>query len=81
VSHGKGYVVWSTLRAPALGDFHTAHSLCQTPARGVIVGLSELYSAERAAQIKWLSGVSDVVIVDEGKVADAAKRIADGTLQ
>jgi len=81
VTQGDGYIVWSSLRAPALVDFHTAHTLRQDPARGVVVGLSELYAAERAAQIKWLSGVSAIVFVDEGKVADAAKRMADGTLQ
>jgi len=81
VTQGNGYIVWSSLRAPALVDFHTAHMLRQDPVRGVVVGPSELYAAERAAQIKWLSGVSEIVVVDEGKVADAAKRMADGTLK
>jgi hypothetical protein len=81
VQKDGGYVLWSSLRTPDLADFHTTHTLRRKSARGVVVGLSQLYAAERAAQMTWLSGISEIVMVDEGQIIDAARRIATGTLK
>lgn len=76
------YAVWLTPRPPELPDFHATHAGCQFPPNtvGVIVGLKSLLEPEAQRRLKWLSGVCKLVLVDQGHIVSATRRIAEGTL-
>jgi len=80
--NGRQYVVWITPRPPELPDFHATHVGCQFPAGmvGVIVGLKSLLEPEMQRRLKWLSGVCKLVLVDQGHILSASRKIAEGSL-
>ena len=74
------YRVWLTPRPPELTDFHTTHLRCQTPIRGVVIGLSRLMEPPRVLRTDWLASLCQIRLVDEGRLKDAAAAIARGAL-
>lgn len=76
----RDYVIWSSPRSPELADFHGAHAIVKTPARGVVVALSRFLEDRTAARIKWLSGVCDIRLFDRGQIEQLTQQIADGSL-
>jgi hypothetical protein len=81
VRPGSGeYRVWLTPRPPGLEDFHATHVHCQSPVRGVVIGLSRLMEPPRAQRTDWLANLCQVRLVDEGRLKDAATAIAQGAL-
>jgi len=76
----REYRVWLTPRPPELEDFHTTHLHSQVPAHGVVIGLSRLMEAPRMRRTDWLAGLSQLRLIDEGRMRNAAADIARGTL-
>ena len=78
----KRYAVWMTPRPPELPDFHATHASAQFPRGtvGVIVGLKSLLEPEAQRRLMWLSGVTKLVLVDEGLIVPATSQIAEGRL-
>jgi TIR domain len=76
----KDYVIWSTPRSPELADFHGAHAIVKTPARGIVVALSRFLEDRTAQRIQWLSGVCDIQLFDRGQIEQLTQQIANGSL-
>jgi hypothetical protein len=80
----KPYAVWITPRPPELPDFHAAHAGCQFPANtvGVVVGvgLNNMLEPETIRRLTWLSGICKLVLVDQGLIVSASRKIAEGLL-
>jgi hypothetical protein len=76
------YAVWLTPRPPELPDFEATHTGCRFPPNttGVIVGLKSLLEPETQRRLSWLSNVCRLVLVDQGHILAATRRIAEGTL-
>jgi hypothetical protein len=80
-SHGgQEYLVWLTPRPPELPDFYSVHGQAASPLRGVVIGLARLMEPSRLAQTDWLAGLSQVKLVDEGHMKQAAAQMARGNL-
>jgi hypothetical protein len=76
----REYRVWLTPRPPELEDFHTTQLHSQVPLCGVVIGLSRLMEPPRMRRTDWLANLSQLRLVDEGHLNDAAAAIARGTL-
>jgi hypothetical protein len=78
----RNYVIWVTTRPPEVPDFQVTHSGSRDPMGtiGVVVGHNHLLEKESLRRQAWLAGVSELVIVDEGLLVQAAYDIAEGTL-
>lgn len=74
------YRIWLTPRPPDLEDFHTTHLHSKVPVRGVVIGLSRLMEPPRMQRTDWLAGLCQVRLIDEGRLKDAAAKIARGAL-
>jgi hypothetical protein len=77
---GKRYIVALTPRPPDLTDFHRVHGQVVQPVKGVVVGLSRLMEPPRVQRLAWLSGVSNLMLRDEGEMLDLARQLVKGTL-
>jgi TIR domain len=77
---GKRYVVALTPRPPDLPDFYRVHGQVVQPVKGVVVGLSRLMEPPRVERLTWLSGVSNLMLKDEGEMLDLARQLVRGTL-
>jgi hypothetical protein len=74
------YLIWFTTRPPEIEDFYRTHVAGRPDTKGVVIGLSRLMQADRAETFDWLAGLAKIVTVDEGKIKQAATKIAAGTL-
>jgi len=74
------YMIWLATRPPEVTDFFSVHTQCKVPDRGVLVGLSELMERDRRQIHEWLGGVCGLVTVDEGRMLEAAGKMAQGAL-
>jgi hypothetical protein len=80
VGNGPEYIVWLTPRPPELLDFYSTHKGCSSTTKGVIIGLSQLMEPSTFNTLDWLATVSNIVLVDEGQLKNAAAEIARRTL-
>jgi hypothetical protein len=76
----RRYQTWLTPRPPELPDYHRAHAATSPPARGVIIGLSQLMEVSRQQQHDWLAGLCGMTLVDEGMMGRAAADMVRGIL-